>query len=112
MASKGFATRKRTADEFIEAALDDSAESVVSPRPMDPSETTAHDQAEPQAIYPWENPELSPRVQKQYNLRLDEVTLEKLRWVGKNVTVSTHQWVVDVLKDAIETKIREVVDHQ
>lgn len=51
-------------------------------------------------------------MQKQYNLRLDEVTLEKLRWVGKNVTVSTHQWVVDVLKDAIEAKIQEVIDRQ
>ena len=112
MASRGFATRKRTADEFIEAALDNSAESVVSPRPMDPSETTARDPSAPQATYPWGHPELNPRVQKQYNLRLDEVTLEKLRWVGKNVTVSTHQWVVDVLKDAIETKIREVVDRQ
>jgi len=47
-----------------------------------------------------------------YNLRLDEVTLEKLRWVGKNVTVSTHQWVVDVLKDAIETKIQETIDNK
>jgi hypothetical protein len=32
--------------------------------------------------------------------------------VGKNVTVSTHQWVVDVLKDAIETKIQEMIDNQ
>jgi hypothetical protein len=113
MASKGFATRKRTADEFIEAALDDSAESIVLSRPIDHGETTERDQSEePHATYPWENQELSPRVQKQYNLRLDEVTLEKLRWVGKNVTVSTHQWVVDVLKDAIETKIQEVIDSQ
>jgi hypothetical protein len=112
VASKGFATRKRTADEFIEAALDDSAESVVSSRPIDHSETTERDRSEPYVTYPWENPELSPRVQKQYNLRLDEVTLEKLRWVGKNVTVSTHQWVVDVLKDAIETKIQEMIDNQ
>lgn len=96
MASKGFATRKRTADEFIEAATDD---------------TTKLDQAESHSTYPWEDPQLSPRVQKQYNLRLDEVTLEKLRWVGKNVTVSTHQWVVDVLKDAIEAKIREITEN-
>jgi hypothetical protein len=112
VASKGFATRKRTADEFIAAALDDGAESVVSSHPIDHGETTASDPSELHTTYPWENPELSLRVQKQYNLRLDEVTLEKLRWVGKNVTVSTHQWVVDVLKDAIETKIREVVDRQ
>jgi hypothetical protein len=112
VASKGFATRKRTADEFIEAALDDKAESVVPSRPIGHGETTERGRSEPHANYPWENPELSPRVQKQYNLRLDEVTLEKLRWVGKNVTVSTHQWVVDVLKDAIETKIQEIIDNQ
>ena len=93
MASRGFATRKRTADEFIEAALDGSAESVVSPRPMDPGEITARDPSAPQVTYPWENPELNPRVQKQYNLRLDEVTLEKLRWVGKNGVCSGYMFM-------------------
>jgi hypothetical protein len=112
VASKGFATRKRTADEFIEAALDDNAEAVVPSNLIDHDETKERERSEPHATYPWENPELSPRVQKQYNLRLDEVTLEKLRWVGKNVTVSTHQWVVDVLKEAIETKIQEMIDTQ
>ena len=109
MASKGFATRKKTAEDFIAAALDDSPESIISKDQTNHAEMGAGNLAEPLA-YPWENSELSPRVQKQYNLRLDEVTLEKLRWVGKNVTVSTHQWVVNVLKDAIEAKIREVLD--
>ena len=112
MASKGFATRKKTAEDFIAAALDDSPESTVSEPQTNHTETRASDLAESLITYPWENPELSSRVQKQYNLRLDEVTLEKLRWVGKNVTVSTHQWVVDVLKDAIEAKIREVQHSQ
>ena len=84
MERKGFATKKRTEKAFVEEVEEE--------------------------FYPWENPELSPRVQKQYNLRLDEVTLEKLRWVGKHVTVSTHQWVVDVLKSAIEGKIKELQD--
>lgn len=111
MTPKGFATRKRTADEFIEAAIDDSAEPIADSGSIGHDETTELDHIEPHPTYPWENPEFSPRVQKQYNLRLDEVTLEKLRWVGKNVTVSTHQWVVDVLKEAIEAKIQEITEN-
>jgi hypothetical protein len=107
---KGFATRKRTADEFIEAAIDDNAAPVADSRPIGHDETTEMGHDEPLSTYPWENPEFSARVQKQYNLRLDEVTLEKLRWVGKNVTVSTHQWVVDVIKGAIEAKIQEITE--
>ena len=87
MERKGFATKRKTEEAFIEEVNQKTSE---------------------EEFYPWDNPELSPRVQKQYNLRLDEVTLEKLRWVGKHVTVSTHQWVVDVLKYAIEEKIKEL----
>jgi hypothetical protein len=72
VASKGFATRKRTANEFIEAALDDSTEPVISPRPIGHDETMESDHIESHATYPWEHPELSLRVQKQYNLRLDD----------------------------------------
>lgn len=87
MEHKGFATKNRAEEEFIGEVNQEKSE---------------------ESSYPWDNPEVSTRVQKQYNLRLDEVTLEKLRWVGKNVTVSTHQWVVDVLKTAIENKIKEL----
>ncbi len=87
MEHRGFATKNRTEEEFIGEVNQEKSE---------------------ENSYPWDNPEVSARVQKQYNLRLDEVTLEKLRWVGKNVTVSTHQWVVDVLKTAIENKIKEL----
>ncbi len=87
MEHRGFATKRKTEEEFVGEVNQEKSEA---------------------GSYPWDNPELSPRVQKQYNLRLDEVTLEKLRWVGKNVTVSTHQWVVDILKTAIEDKIKEL----
>lgn len=87
MERKGFATQQRTEDEFI---------------------GSVHQDQQRAGSYPWEHPDLNSRVQKQYNLRLDEVTLEKLRWVGKNVTVSTHQWVVETIKNAIEQKINEL----
>ncbi len=73
---------RQSADEFIDEAVTD------------------------EGSYPWEDAD--PRIVKHFNLRLDEPTLEKLRFIAQNVPESMQGWTRKILLAAIEEKIREL----
>ena len=73
---------QRTAEEFIDQA------------------------ATSEGSYPWD--EANPRIVKHFNLRLDEPTLEKLRYIAQHVPESMQGWARKILIAAIDEKIREL----
>lgn len=64
------------------------------------------EKATSEAVYPWENGD--PRIPKHFNLRLDEVTLAKLRYIADHVPESMQGWCRKVLLSAIDEKIVEL----
>ena len=58
--------------------------------------------------YPWERADA--RIVKHFNLRLDEPSLEKLRFIAQHVPESMQGWARKILLTAIEEKIRELTE--
>ncbi|NUX58703.1 hypothetical protein [Paraburkholderia youngii] len=62
--------------------------------------------APPKPVYPWE--EADPRVPKVFNLRFDEVTWTKLKYLGDTAYNETmHSIAMTAVKAAITAKLRE-----
>jgi hypothetical protein len=59
-------------------------------------------------VYPWEQPGIREDVTKVYNLRLSEPYLLKLKFIAENTPDSMQKFCLDVLEDAIDTKIKEL----
>jgi hypothetical protein len=62
------------------------------------------------ASYPWEEPGVRVDVTKVYNLRLPEPYLLKLKYISENTPDSMHKFCLNVLQDAIDTKIKELTE--
>ena len=57
--------------------------------------------------YPWDAARQD--VLKQYQLRLSEPYLEKLRYIGQHTPLSMQQFCLEVLMPAIDAKIAELI---
>ena len=60
------------------------------------------------ATYPWEEPDVREDVTKVYNLRLPEPYLLKLKYIAENTPNSMHKFCLNVLREAIDAKIKEL----
>lgn len=60
-------------------------------------------------VYPWEQPGVREDVPKVYNLRLSEPYLLKLKFIAENTPDSMQKFCLDVLEDAIDAKIKELI---
>lgn len=60
-------------------------------------------------FYPWETPGVREDVTKVYNLRLPEPYLLKLKYIAENTPDSMHKFCLNVLQDAIDAKIEELI---
>ena len=58
-------------------------------------------------LYPWDSARQD--VLKQYQLRLPEPYLEKLRYIGQHTPFSMQQFCLEVLLPAIDAKIAELI---
>ena len=58
--------------------------------------------------YPWDT--ARPDVLKQYQLRLPEPYLEKLRYIGQHTPLSMQQFCLEVLMPAIDAKIAALME--
>lgn len=58
-------------------------------------------------VYPWDTARQD--VLKQYQLRLPEPYLEKLRYIGQHTPFSMQQFCLEVLLPAIDAKIAELI---
>lgn len=65
-----------------------------------------HTVVAPAISYPWETARSD--VLKQYQLRLPEPYLEKLRYIGQHTPHSMQQFCLDILLPAIDAKITEL----
>ena len=63
-----------------------------------------------ETVYPWEDGD--PRIPKHFNLRLDEVTLAKLRYIADHVPESMQGWCQKVLLRAIDEKIVALTERE
>ena len=61
------------------------------------------------AAYPWQEPGVRGDVTKVYNLRLPEPYLLKLKYIAENTPDSMHKFCLNVLQDAIDEKIEELI---
>jgi len=61
------------------------------------------------ASYPWEDSGIREDVTKIYNLRLSEPYLLKLKFIAKNTPDSMQKFCLNVLQDAIDVKIEELI---
>ena len=61
------------------------------------------------AAYPWEEPGVREDVTKVYNLRLPEPYLLKLKYIAENTPDSMHKFCLNVLQDAIDAKIEDLI---
>lgn len=57
---------------------------------------------------PWEEPGIRNDVIKLYNLRLPEPYLLKLKYIAEQTPDSMQSFCLDVVKDAIDKKIKEL----
>ncbi|MFZ2171453.1 MAG: hypothetical protein WAW61_17665 [Methylococcaceae bacterium] len=60
-------------------------------------------------VYSWEQPGVREDVTKVYNLRLSEPYLLKLKYIAKNTPDSMQKFCLDVLQNAIDAKIKELI---
>jgi hypothetical protein len=81
-------------DAFISGAGDKTAKSVL---------------VEKTAAYSWEESGVREDVTKVYNLRLPEPYLLKLKYIAENTPDSMHKFCLNVLQDAIDAKIEELI---
>jgi hypothetical protein len=65
---------------------------------------------EKMASYPWEGPGVREDVTKVYNLRLPEPYLFKLKYIAENTPDSMHKFCLNVLQDAIDEKIKKLIN--
>ncbi len=63
-----------------------------------------------EANYPWDG--CNPQIQKFFNLRINEVTLAKLRYIHEHRPGSMQQWVRNVVEKAIESEIRKILQER
>jgi hypothetical protein len=89
-------SKRPTPQEFIEGAV--------------ANEDLSEEIAQPEKGYPWES--CNPQIQKYFNLRINEVTLAKLRFINEHRPGSIQQWVRGVIEEAIENGIREILQEQ
>ncbi len=61
------------------------------------------------SLYPWEETGIREDVVKIYNLRLPEAYLLKLRYIADNTPDSMQTFCLNVIKDAIDSKINELI---
>lgn len=59
-------------------------------------------------IYPWEAPGVRDDVEKMVNIRLPEAYRLKLKYIGENQPKSQHQFLLDVVKPAIDAELRRL----
>ena len=81
-------------DAFISGAGDKTAKSTL---------------VEKTASYSWEETGVREDVTKVYNLRLPEPYLLKLKYIAENTPDSMHKFCLNVLQEAIDAKIEELV---
>src|SRR5688572_11009566 len=74
-------------------------EAFIDGATVDPPKSEAH--------YPWER--CNPQIPKFFNLRINEVTLAKLRYINEHRPGSMQKWVRSVVEEAIENEIREIL---
>jgi hypothetical protein len=86
-------SKRPTPQEFIQGAIanEDSAKEVT----------------QYEGGYPWES--CNPLIQKYFNLRINEVTLAKLRFINEHRPGSMQKWVRGVVEEAIENGIKEIL---
>ncbi len=60
------------------------------------------------AALPWEEAGVRDDVTKLYNLRLPEPYLLKLKYISEQTPDSMQSFCLDVVKDAIDKKIKEL----
>lgn len=68
------------------------------------------EETKPKTVYPWETERMKMRedVLKTFNIRLPEPYLLKLRFIGKNIPDSMHQFCLEILKKEIDKKVAKL----
>lgn len=61
------------------------------------------------SVLPWEEAGIREDVTKVYNLRLPEPYLLKLKYIADNTPDSMQTFCLNVIKDAIDNKINELI---
>ena len=85
--------------EFSRYKEKPTPEAFIDEATVDPPKSEAH--------YPWER--CNPQIPKFFNLRINEVTLAKLRYINEHRPGSMQKWVRSVVEEAIENEIREIL---
>ena len=85
--------------EFSRYKEKPTPEAFIDGATVDPPKSEAH--------YPWER--CNPQIPKFFNLRINEVTLAKLRYINEHRPGSMQKWVRSVVEEAIENEIREIM---
>jgi hypothetical protein len=60
--------------------------------------------------YPWKAQGVRDDVAKVYNLRLSEPYLLKLKYIAEHTPNSMQKFCLNVLQDAIDAKIKELIE--
>jgi hypothetical protein len=103
-------------DDFISGA---GTQTVEAPSPSSVPSATPEQSAKEQPRsrkpparrkehYPWEDAHVRKDVTKVYNLRLPEPYLLKLKHIAEHTPDSMQKFCLDVLKSAINRKIKEM----
>lgn len=61
------------------------------------------------SIHPWEESGIREDVTKVYNLRLSEPYLLKLKYIAENTPDSMQKFCLNVMQEAIDAKIEELI---